>query len=98
MRIIVDTSDQVYPAAGLLELTAERYITLIDVTLERTRFSKSKTYEYLSIIAATILLMLVERVEQRKREPNIEQAEDTEHCLSSLLEQTLSSKKVQTFL
>jgi NAD-dependent deacetylase len=77
--IIVGTSAQVYPAAGLPELATQRGATLIDVNLERTNFSNLQNYEYLGGTAATTLPALVQRVEQLKKTANIKPVEDLEH-------------------
>ncbi|UJR12664.1 hypothetical protein I4U23_016838 [Adineta vaga] len=66
VMIIVGTSAQVYPAAGLPELAAHNGATLIDINLERTNFSRLNNYEYLGGTAATTLPTLVNRVEQLK--------------------------------
>lgn len=63
VMIIVGTSAQVYPAASLPELAADRGATLIDVNLEK-RNSPLNNYEYLGGTAATTLPVLVERVEE----------------------------------
>jgi NAD-dependent deacetylase len=83
VMIIVGTSAQVYPAAGLPELATERGATLIDVNLERTNFSSLKNYEYLGGTAATTLPALVKRVQQLKKTANIKPVEDLEHSLKS---------------
>jgi NAD-dependent deacetylase len=79
VMIIVGTSAQVYPAAGLPELATQRGATLIDVNLERTNFSSLKNYAYLGGTAATTLPALVERVEQLKKTANIKPVENLEH-------------------
>jgi NAD-dependent deacetylase len=81
VMIIVGTSAQVYPAAGLPKLAAQRGATLIDVNLERTNFSSLKNYEYLGGTAATSLPALVKRVEQLKTTANVKSVEDLEHSL-----------------
>ncbi|CAF1342790.1 unnamed protein product [Adineta steineri] len=82
VMIIIGTSAQVYPAAGLPELAARRGATLIDVNLERTNYSKLENYEYLGGTAATTLPALVNRVEQiKKTGGNIESVEDLKHSL-----------------
>ena len=70
VMIIVGTSAQVYPAASLPELAAERGATLIDVNLERTQFSRLQNYEHLNGTAAKTLPQLVELVEQLKQRSN----------------------------
>jgi NAD-dependent deacetylase len=72
VMIIVGTSAQVYPAAGLPELASEGGATLIDVNLERTNFSGLKNYKYLGGTAATTLPALVDRVEQLKKTENVQ--------------------------
>jgi NAD-dependent deacetylase len=79
--IIVGTSAQVYPAAGLPELAAQTGATLIDVNLERTNFSRLQNYEYLGGSAATSLPTLVKRVEQLKKTANVKPVEDLQHSL-----------------
>jgi NAD-dependent deacetylase len=79
VMIIVGTSPQVYPAAGLPELATQRDATLIDVNLERTIFSSLKNYEYLGGTAVTTLPALDERVEQLKKTANVEPVEDLDH-------------------
>lgn len=69
--IIVGTSAQVYPAAGLPEVASRCGATLIDVNLERTNFASLRNYEYLGGTAATSLPALVDRVMQLKRTSNI---------------------------
>lgn len=64
VMIIVGTSGQVYPAAGLPELAADRGATLIDVNLEKSNSPYLNNYEYLGGTAATTLPALVERVEE----------------------------------
>ncbi|CAF1194002.1 unnamed protein product [Adineta ricciae] len=66
VMIIVGTSAQVYPAAGLPESAARNGATLIDVNLERTNFSTLNNYQYLGGTAATTLPALVNRVEELK--------------------------------
>ena len=70
VMIIVGTSAQVYPAAGLPELATRGGATLIDVNVNRTNFSSLKNYEYLGGTAATSLPALVDRVEQLKKISN----------------------------
>jgi NAD-dependent deacetylase len=81
--IIVGTTAQVYPAAGLLELATQNGATLIDVNLERTNFSRLENYEYLDDTAATSLPALAERVEQLKKTANGELVEDLKHSFTS---------------
>ncbi|CAF1585665.1 unnamed protein product, partial [Adineta steineri] len=82
VMIIIGTSAQVYPAAGLPELAARRGATLIDVNLERTNYSKLENYEYLGGTAATTLPALVNRVQQiKKTGGNVESIEDLKHSL-----------------
>lgn len=64
VMIIVGTSGQVYPAAGLPELAADRGATLIDVNLEKSNSPYLNNYEYLGGTAATTLPALVARVEE----------------------------------
>ncbi|CAF1193964.1 unnamed protein product [Adineta ricciae] len=66
VMIIVGTSAQVYPAAGLPESAARNGATLIDINLERTNFSTLNNYQYLGGTAATTLPALVNRVEELK--------------------------------
>ena len=66
VMIIVGTSAQVYPAAGLPRTAALLGATLIDVNLEQTNFANLNNYVFLGGTAATSLPSLVRRVEQLK--------------------------------
>ncbi|CAF1105397.1 unnamed protein product [Rotaria magnacalcarata] len=79
VMIIVGTSAQVYPAAGLPESASRRGATLIDVNLERTNYSNLKNYQYVGGTAATSLPALVERVEQLKKTTNMVPNKNLEH-------------------
>lgn len=79
VMIIVGTSAQVYPAAGLPELAAREGATLIDVNLESTNFSSLQNYQYLGGTAATSLPALVNRVEQLKKTTSMKPVQNFEN-------------------
>ena len=81
VMIIVGTSAQVYPAAGLPELAAQRGATLINVNLERTNYSSLSNYQFLGGTAATSLPALVNRVEQMKKTATTRTTEQPQHSL-----------------
>lgn len=76
VMIIVGTSAQVYPAAGLVRLADDRGAMLIDVNLERMNSSTLRNYEYLGGTAATTLPSLVKRVEDLIKIENVKNVED----------------------
>lgn len=67
VMIIVGTSAEVYPAAGLPELASKHGATLIDVNLVQTKFSRLSNYLFLEGTAGKVLPQLVTNLIQLKQ-------------------------------